>query len=75
MPIRDANGYTLIEVLVAVSCAAILSLAAWNGFVSFHKVYSYFARTYDSDSGSALEKIRHTKRAVLERGRPGKDLF
>ena len=74
MPVRDSNGYTLIEVLVATACAAILSLAAWNAFATFHKVHSYLARTYDSDSRNALEKIRQTKRAVLE-GRPGENRF
>jgi prepilin-type N-terminal cleavage/methylation domain-containing protein len=74
LPVRDTGGYTLIEVLIATACAAILSLAAWNGFVTFHKVHSYFVRTYDGDSRNALEKIRHTKRAVLEE-RPGENRF
>lgn len=58
------KGYTLVELMVAVTCAAILSVVAWNVFASFQKTSVHLLADYQWRSGRFFLEIQQvTKNA------------
>lgn len=53
------DGFTLIELMVAVACACALSFAAWNCFDAYHRMAVFFAVDYDRMSVELLLRLRN----------------
>lgn len=61
---RSSGGYSLVELLIAIACASILSLAAWNVFSFYERGSRYLAVDHQRKSAELFEQIqRVTKNA------------
>ncbi|MBO7383343.1 MAG: prepilin-type N-terminal cleavage/methylation domain-containing protein [Fibrobacter sp.] len=72
MPVNSRrNGFTLVELAVAIACAAILTTVAWNFFSLYYRGSLQMAADYQRESGELLMQLREsTKNARGLGGRP-----
>lgn len=60
----NKHGFTLVELMVAVACSAILALAVWNSFSLFHGTSLRLASGYGRMFDCMVDDIRNaTKNA------------
>ena len=64
------DGFTLIELMVAMACAGIVALVALGAWSNLHGNYVRLQRDYQASSRQLLQDIVQTKNRVLkgERG-------
>lgn len=55
---RMKRGFTLIELLVAMVAASVVSLAALQMYVQYHRVFMQLYAGYQRESTELLETIR-----------------
>lgn len=62
---RIANkvfGFTLLEVMVALVCASILTAVAWDAFSLFSRCYRQLSAGYRKDSAVLFLQLRQIKK-------------
>ncbi len=52
------GGFTLMELLVAVVAASVVSLAALQVYGHYHRVYSNLYGSYQKETAAILEELR-----------------
>lgn len=70
------RGYTIVELLVAIAAASILSITLWNFFDSNHRSYLHLYKSYDETSMEILKRLLQMKKDVCNHHKhPLKTLF
>jgi prepilin-type N-terminal cleavage/methylation domain-containing protein len=59
------DGFTLVELLVAMACASIVMLVALGVWKSLHGDYVRLQKDYQTSSGQMLQDLIQTKKRVV----------
>ena len=59
------DGFTLMELVVAMACAGIVTLVAFGVWKGMHGDYVRLQRDYQASSGQLLQDLVQTKKRVV----------
>ena len=59
------DGFTLMELVVAMACAGIITLVALGVWKNLHGDYVRLQREYQASSGQLLQDLTQTKMRVV----------
>ena len=59
------DGFTLMELVVAMACAGIVTLVALGVWKNLHGDYVRLQREYQASSGQLLQDLTQTKKRVV----------
>ena len=66
------DGFTLMELVVAMACAGIVTLVALGVWNNLHGDYVRLQREYQASSGQLLQDLTQTKKRVVVNPDPSK---
>ena len=59
------NGFTLVELMVAMACAGIVALVAFGAWSGMQRFYVQKQKDYQAQSGQLLQDLIQTKKRVV----------
>lgn len=62
-------GFTLMEMMVAITCASVLALAVMQGYATYRKVYARYVESYWNESAELLRAFHEATKNVRFGGR------
>lgn len=61
---QTKRGFTLMELMVAICAAAILSMTAWNVYSSCHRTFRHLQKTYNEETANYFSSLVQMKKDV-----------
>ena len=73
---QTKRGFTLMELMVAICAAVILSMTAWNVYGSCHRTFLHLQKTYNEETAKYFSRLVQIKKDVRDHHKhPLKILF